>query len=184
MRLHDARLHSVAACVLLVFLAVICFDASGATAQTPGLVAAYAFNEASGSTVTDVSGNNNTGSLGAGVTRTTQGRFGSALVFNGASFVTVPHAASLSLTTAMTLEAWVFPTVTPATWSTVLMKEQPGEFVYALASTSTRAPPLAPNAASPAPRPCPSIPGLTWPAPTTAPPCASTSTAPSSSARP
>ena len=37
----------------------------------------------------------------------------------------------------MTLEAWVYPTVTPTTWSTVLMKEQPGELVYALFARSS-----------------------------------------------
>src|SRR5262245_34597554 len=101
-------------------------------AQTSGLVAAYGFNENSGAVTVDVSGNGNNGTLGPGVTWTTQGRFGSALVFNGSSFVTITNAASLNLTTAMTLEAWVFPTVTPTNWSTVLMKEQPGQLVYTL----------------------------------------------------
>src|SRR5437773_571129 len=103
-----------------------------AAAQTSGLVAAYGFNETSGTTVTDASGNNNTGTLGNGVTRSTQGKFGSALVFNGASFVTIPATASLNFTTGMTLEAWVYPTATPTNWSTVLLKEQPNALVYGL----------------------------------------------------
>src|SRR3989475_5969979 len=83
---------------------------SPASAQTPGLVAAYAFNEGSGTTVADISGNDNNGTISA-ATWTTAGRFGNALVFNGTSArVTVPDAASLQLTTGMTLEAWVFPT--------------------------------------------------------------------------
>ena len=32
----------------------------------------------------------------------------------------------------MTLEAWVYPTVTPTDWSTVMMKEQSGELAYVL----------------------------------------------------
>jgi hypothetical protein len=44
--------------------------------------------------------------LGSGVTRTTQGRFGGALAFNGANTLTVPHSALLNLTSAMTLEPW------------------------------------------------------------------------------
>ncbi|MGH8459885.1 MAG: hypothetical protein ACRESV_11070, partial [Nevskiales bacterium] len=100
--------------------------------QTAGLVAAYGFNETSGSTVGDDSGNNNAGTLGSGITRTTAGKFGGALVFNGTSYVNVPHAASLNLTTAMTLEAWVFPTVTPGNWSTIFLKERPGGFTYSL----------------------------------------------------
>src|SRR3989449_1827506 len=107
-------------------------SSSPGTLPRPGLVAAYSFNEGGGAAVADASGNNNTGTLGTGVTWTGQGRFGSALVFNGAGFVTIPAAASLNLTTAMTLEAWVYPTATASTWSTVLMKEQPGEFVYTL----------------------------------------------------
>ena len=105
--------------------------------STSGLVAAYAFKEGAGSTIADASGNNNTGTLDSGVTWTTQGRFGSALVFNGGSAVTIPATTSLNLTTAMTLEAWVYPTVTPTTWSTVLMKEQPGALVYSLYAGSS-----------------------------------------------
>ena len=120
--------------LLAWFFAVVTFliCPPAADAQPTGLVAGYGFNETSGSTVTDVSGNNNTGTLGSGVTRTTQGKFGGALLFNGSSFVTVPHAASLNLASGMTLSAWVFPTVNPVNWSTAIMKEQPGWFVYAL----------------------------------------------------
>jgi hypothetical protein len=100
-----------------------------------GLVAAYAFDETSSSTVTDVSGNNNTGTLGAGVGRTTGGRFGGALVFNGDSSVTVPHTVSLNLTMGMTLEAWVFPTAHGSgIWRNVIIKERPGGEVYNLYS--------------------------------------------------
>jgi chitodextrinase len=43
----------------------------------------------------------------------TTGKFGNALVFNGTSAqVTIPMRRRCSLTTAMTLEAWVFPTST------------------------------------------------------------------------
>lgn len=100
-------------------------------AQGPGPVAAYGFNEASGTTTADASGSANTGTLGTGVTRTTAGKFGSSLVFNGSSYVTVPNAASLNLTAAMTLEAWVYPTAS-GPYATTLMKEQPGDYVYAL----------------------------------------------------
>jgi hypothetical protein len=126
--------------------AVTAHDASGgresdasnviSNVQPLGLVAAYAFDEGSGATVADASDNNNTGILGSGVTWTSQGTFGSALVFNGSSYITVNDAPSLDLTTGMTLEAWVYPTVTPTHWSTVLMKEQPGQFVYVLCAGS------------------------------------------------
>src|SRR2546425_10856515 len=56
-----------------------------ARAQAPGLGAAYGFSEGAGPTVADQSGNNNTGTLGSGVTWTAEGKYGSALVFNGTS---------------------------------------------------------------------------------------------------
>ncbi|TAK07568.1 MAG: hypothetical protein EPO39_06315, partial [Candidatus Manganitrophaceae bacterium] len=72
-----------------------------AKAATPGLVAAYGFSEGAGGTVADASGNGNTGTI-SGATWSTQGRFGTALNFNGTSSrVSVPSSASLNLGAAM-----------------------------------------------------------------------------------
>jgi hypothetical protein len=49
--------------------------------------------------------------------------------------VTIPDSASLDIT-RMTLEAWVRPTVLGTAWRSVLLKEQPGDFVYALYATT------------------------------------------------
>ena len=46
------------------------------------LVAAYAFNEGTGTTVNDSSGNGNNGTI-TNATWTTSGKYGDALVFNG-----------------------------------------------------------------------------------------------------
>jgi hypothetical protein len=100
--------------------------------QPPGLVAAYTFNETGGAGVVDVSGNGNTGTMGAGVSRTSQGRFGGALAFDGTGFVTIPHSAGLDLTTGMTIEAWVYPTGPLTDWATTVMKEMPGDSPYLL----------------------------------------------------
>jgi hypothetical protein len=107
----------------------------------PSLVAAYSFNAGSGTTVADVSGPGLTGTI-TGATWTTQGRFGNALSFNGVNaWVTVPSNAVLNLTTAMTLEAWVFPTVQGGLWHNVLIKERTGGEVYNLyANTDTGVP--------------------------------------------
>jgi len=76
-------------------------------AQTAGLVAAYSFNEGTGTTVTDLSGNNLTGTI-VGAKWTTSGKYGSALSFNGTSnYVDLGNPALLKLTGSMTLEAWV-----------------------------------------------------------------------------
>src|SRR4051812_45350060 len=70
-------------------------------AQSAGLVAAYAFDEGSGATTADASGNGNTGTISA-ATWSTAGKFSNALKFNGSSAaVTVNNAASLGLTSAM-----------------------------------------------------------------------------------
>src|SRR5262249_40455796 len=69
-----------------------------------GLVAAYGFNEGSGTSVTDASGNGNNGTV-SNTTWSTAGKFGGALQFNGSSsLVTVPDSASLHLSSGMTLE--------------------------------------------------------------------------------
>src|SRR5262245_56234880 len=92
-------------------------DATGNAVVNPsGLVAAYGFEEGSGTTAKDRSGSGNAGSL-SGATWTSAGRFGGALSFNGhSSWVTVADAASLDLRSALTLEAWVKPTAM-SNWS-------------------------------------------------------------------
>jgi hypothetical protein len=52
------------------------------------------------------------------------GRFGKALKFSGDGWVTVSDSASLDLTTGMTLEAWVYPTVEIYDWRDVIMKQK------------------------------------------------------------
>jgi hypothetical protein len=114
----------------LVVLLVIIAE-SGSFAQALGLIAAYSFEEGSGQSVSDSSGNNNTGTIFE-ATWVTGGRFGGALSFDGANdWVTVLDADSLDLTDGMTLEAWVDPTVLSG-WRTVIMKEVPGELAYTL----------------------------------------------------
>ncbi len=112
------------------------------SAQLPGLVAAYAFDEGSGTAAGDSSGNSNNGTLANG-TWSASGKFGSAIQFNGSTtWVTVPDSASLDLTSGMTLEAWVNPAVLNS-WRTLMFKEQAGNLVYGLyANTSA----LRPNA--------------------------------------
>ena len=96
-----------------------------------GLVAGYGFEEPSGSTVSDVSGGASDGVL-SGAVRVASARFGRGLAFDGIDdWVTVPDASGLDLTSAMTLEAWVYPS-TVSGWRTVLLKEQPSDLIYAL----------------------------------------------------
>jgi glucose/arabinose dehydrogenase len=74
---------------------------------TPDVVAAYSFNEGSGSVLGDSSGNGNAGTI-TGAVWTSQAVFGSALTFDGVNaFVTIPDSATLDLGTTGTIEAWV-----------------------------------------------------------------------------
>jgi hypothetical protein len=107
-----------------------------ASTADPSLVAAYGFNEGTGSTATDASGRGHTGVI-SGATWTTLGRFGSALSFDGVNdWVTVSHSALLNLTTGMTLQAWVYPTGQGTAWRNVIIKERAGGEVYNLYSNT------------------------------------------------
>ena len=78
-----------------------------------GLVAAYNFNQGSGTTVTDASGNGITGNI-IGATWTTGGRNGNALSFNGSSsYVDLGNPALLQITGSMTWSAWVKAAANP-----------------------------------------------------------------------
>src|SRR5262249_23644371 len=71
----------------------------------------------------------------ANATWTSAGKYGSALSFNGTNArVNIPDAASLHLTTAMTLEAWVNPSAVSRDWRDVVYK---GNDNYYLSATST-----------------------------------------------
>lgn len=105
-------------------------------------MAAYSFNEGTGTTVHDSSGNNNTGALSA-ATWSTAGRYGSALSFDGStSIVTVPDSPSLDLSSALTLEAWINPPAASQGWQNVLFKEMPGNGAYFLYRSGYSAAPV------------------------------------------
>jgi hypothetical protein len=109
-------------------------------APTAGLVAAYAFNEGSGVTVADASGNNNLGTA-TSTTWTTSGRFGNALTFNGTSSrVFVNNSTSLNLTAGMTLMGWVYPTANTSGNRTIIRRETNGYWLYAGRSFATMRP--------------------------------------------
>lgn len=70
------------------------------------------FNEGSGSTVSDASGNGNNGTLSGNFAQPwPQGRFWSGLRFDGASRVLIPDSPSQRFGNQITVEAWVRPTV-------------------------------------------------------------------------
>ena len=122
------------------------YDLQNPPPPPSGLVAAYGFEQTSGTIVTDSSGKGSTGTL-SGATWAADGKFGRALSFDGVNdLVTVPDSSVLDLAPGMTLEAWVKPT-TGNGWRTVLLKERPGQLAYSLYATGDNGRPLAEIAA-------------------------------------
>lgn len=103
--------------------------------EVPALVAAYNFDQGVGTQLTDLSGNNNDGTI-TKATWSTKAVYGSSLYFNGVnSMVTVADSASLNLSSGMTVEAWVDPTNSNG-WQTAVFKERSGGLSYALYGTT------------------------------------------------
>ena len=100
-----------------------------ATSAARGPVGAWGFDERRGRRVRDASGTGNAGRISGAVR--TRGRFGGGLSFDGRNdWVTVGDDASLDLTRAMTLEAWVRPAARGA--RSVLVKERGNRLSYGL----------------------------------------------------
>lgn len=93
------------------------FGSSGSQLNTDhpladGIVGLWLMNEGTGTSVADLSGNGNTGDF-EGDTSWTNGKFGSALTFDGTGdYVDVGQDSSLKMTTACTVCAWVKSDVT------------------------------------------------------------------------
>jgi Concanavalin A-like lectin/glucanases superfamily/Fibronectin type III domain len=88
--------------------------------------------------VSDASGNGNNGTI-SGATWTTSGKYGNALTFNGTNArVTISNAPSLQLTSAMTLEAWVYPTTVNSAWRDVIYKGNDNYYLEGTSNNSGR----------------------------------------------
>lgn len=124
-------------------VAAVATDGSGATINAspvtvtvdnsrPTPVAAFAFNETTGTTAADATGNGHTGTVTAG-TWAAAGRNGGAISFSGTGWVTIADSPRLRGGTAVTVEAWARPTATQgSTWRTLVLKERTGGLAYAL----------------------------------------------------
>ena len=75
----------------------------------------------------------------ANTTWAAAGKYGKALSFNGTSSrVTVPDSASLHLSSAMTLEAWVDPATRPRCWRDVIYKGNDNYYLEGTSDTGGR----------------------------------------------
>ena len=102
---NPTRLRAGSAFAALVVLALFALLAGNAHAAAGGIVAAYSFDEASGSTLGDQSGNGHPGTI-VGATWAA-GKYGTGLSFNGTSSrVDLPPLGTF-YKTGFTFEAWV-----------------------------------------------------------------------------
>jgi RHS repeat-associated protein len=120
----------------------------GSSTDADNLALAYGFEEASGTTVVDKSGNGNTGTL-ENLAHVTYGRFGRGVEFDSATDkITVPDSASLVPNGAITMEAWLRPDVS-GTYQPIFNKpgstgcSSPSYFLRASASATAPQPEVA-----------------------------------------
>jgi ABC-type transport system substrate-binding protein len=97
--------------ISLIIMIVLSLLFSGLNTHANGsggnLVGYWRFDEGSGTTASDSSGNGNTGTLHGGAAWT-DGRFAKALDFSGVDgYVQIPQSSSLDVTAQVTVEAWV-----------------------------------------------------------------------------
>ncbi|MFH1718232.1 MAG: LamG-like jellyroll fold domain-containing protein [Planctomycetota bacterium] len=97
----------------VTFILVLCLAGSSFAQDDPSLVGWWTFDEGSGSTAADSSGNGNTGTLNGPVEWTADGKIGGAMKFTGPyNYVLVQNNAKLNPTRQITIAAWVNPSWT------------------------------------------------------------------------
>jgi hypothetical protein len=131
-------------------ISAVALDAAGNTRTSANVtvtlnnserVAAFGFEEATGATAID-SFNDFDGTI-SGATRVTTGRFGAALSFDGVNdSVAVANSPALTPAAAMTISAWVRPSVLGA-WRPVVSKERSPFPTYGLYASNNASRPTA-----------------------------------------
>jgi len=94
--------------VLIVGLIVLMIPKMGLAAIDPEtIMGAWPMDEGSGDTVKDISGHGHDGRINGG-TKWVDGKFGKALEFNGAGWVSIPSTPELQIGKQLTMMAWFF----------------------------------------------------------------------------
>ena len=94
------------ACLVASASAVGAGSRGASSASSSGLVAAYSFNDGSGTTSADVSGNGHPGTI-SGASWTNDGRYGGALSFDGTDDRVDLGSLGTFYQSGFTMEAWV-----------------------------------------------------------------------------
>lgn len=93
-----------------------------AAVTTDGLVGAWLFDDGTDTTVADSSGNELDGELVQGEPEWVEGKFGTAMNFDGTDMVNVPDNDLLDLT-SFTIAAWINSPATSGRWHVIAAKE-------------------------------------------------------------
>lgn len=116
--------------VVVLFAAGVLTTSSYGEFDPETCVGVWLFDEGEGDIAADSSGKGNDGEL-IGGPAWVDGKFGSALEFDGASsYVSVPDSESLNPTTAITLGAWIYPKGFTDNGNGLLTKE--GQYILGL----------------------------------------------------
>ena len=120
--------------IAVLFITMLCLcahpDTSVAADRTDsasrdlgrGLVGRWTFDEGKGSTVRDVSGRGNHGSVMGGA-KWTAGRVGGALEFDGTDdFVSIPNESRFDITGSVTVAAWIRVETFTKQWQAIVTK--------------------------------------------------------------
>ncbi|MCK4735849.1 MAG: carboxypeptidase regulatory-like domain-containing protein, partial [Methanophagales archaeon] len=104
----NKKIYSLCIVLGLTLLCLTCVNVNIVNAEETNLIGEWHFDEGTGGIVVDSSGNGNNGTIN-GATWTT-GKIDSALNFDGVDdYVDCGNDASLNITEAITIEAWVKP---------------------------------------------------------------------------
>jgi chitodextrinase len=122
------------------FSGVASVSTPAGSALPQGLVVGYSFDAGSGTSVSDLSGNGNVGTI-VGASWSAQGRYGGAMLFDGSSStVRVASSSSLGLSSGMTLSAWINPAASQSGWRTIVQRETDAYFLNASNDTGALRP--------------------------------------------
>ncbi len=108
--------------VLILVLTLLAFSPNLMAVTTDGLVGAWLFDDGTGNTVADSSGNELDGEVSLGTPEWVDGKFHGAMKFGGADMVTVPDNDALDLT-SFTIAAWINSPATSGRWHVIAAKE-------------------------------------------------------------
>lgn len=115
---------TMATIISLVAISLMFAGISSAKIDPQTIAGMWLFDEGSGKTAKDSSGNGNDGTL-MGNAKWAAGKFGQAISFDGTnSYVNIPNSDSLNPTSEITLAAWIQPvTVTNITYIEIMRQE-------------------------------------------------------------